>query len=108
MVCHETNRAYCEAMGDLSQKPWSEAEQWQKSSAEAGVQFAMQNPDASVDAQHNAWCADKLAAGWKYGPVKDADKREHPCLVAYAELPVAQRRKDLLFRAVVWAMTAPV
>jgi hypothetical protein len=24
-VCHETNRAYCETLGDNSQPPWEEA-----------------------------------------------------------------------------------
>lgn len=103
-VCHEVNRSICEASGDFSQKSWNEAEQWQRDSALRGVQFAMDNPGASADAQHNAWLNDKLNDGWVYGPVKDADAKVHPCICAYDELPFEQRVKDHAFKAVVKAM----
>jgi len=56
---------------------------------------------------HAAWLALKVAEGWIYGPVKDADAKTHPCCVPYSELPQAQRVKDFLFRAVVNAMRMP-
>jgi hypothetical protein len=102
-VAHETNRAYCVTIGDGSQKPWSAAEQWQRDSAIKGVQYAIDHPDGPPSAQHDAWTADKLADGWVYGPVKDADAKTHPCLVPYDALPVEQRIKDYLFVAVVAA-----
>ena len=102
-VCHETNRAYCETIGDHSQKPWDQAEPWQRESAVRGVLFAFANPDAPPSAQHEAWLQDKIDHGWKFGPVKDAEKKEHPCMVPYPELPVEQRIKDHLFRGVVQA-----
>ena len=104
IVCHEANRAWCEANGDGSQKPWAHAEQWQRESAVKGVAFALANPDAGDSAQHDAWIADKTADGWKYGTVKDADKKEHPCLVPFGELPEFQRKKDALFVAIVRAL----
>lgn len=104
-VCHEANRAYCETIGDTSQRPWLEAEEWQRESAIQGVTFALASPSAPACAQHDAWVADKRAAGWTYGPVKDAAKKQHPCIVPYAELPVEQRRKDALFKAIVRALT---
>lgn len=75
-VCHEANRAYCTSIGDTSQKPWDEAEAWQRNSALAGVQFALSHPDASVSAQHEAWLLDKQRDGWKFGPVKDPTKKD--------------------------------
>ena len=36
-ICHESNRAYCETLGDQSQPPWSEAPDWQKESAVNGL-----------------------------------------------------------------------
>lgn len=105
-VCHEANRALCAALGDDSQKPWAEAADWQRESAIKGVQFAMDNPDADPSAQHAAWCRDKLAAGWAYGPEKNEAMRQHPCLVAYDLLPVGQKAKDHIFRAIVRAMLA--
>lgn len=102
-ICHETNKAYCDSIGDTSQKHWNEAEQWQRQSAIRGVQYAEGHMDAPASAQHDSWAADKLRDGWKFGEVKDADKKEHPCLVPYAKLPIEQRTKDHLFKAVVRA-----
>lgn len=104
-VCHEANRAYCQSIGDNSQLPWEEAAAWQRESAIKGVEYALTNPDAPASAQHEAWLKDKLADGWKYGPVKDAEKKEHPCCVPYEELPVEQQKKDALFKAVVAALS---
>jgi hypothetical protein len=103
-VCHEVNRALCEAYGDSSQKPWDEADQWQRDSAVKGVEYSIANPDAPPSAQHDAWMRDKDADGWCWGPVKDARTKEHPCMVPYEQLPVEQRAKDHLFRAVVRAL----
>ncbi len=102
-VCHATNREFCQTIMDDSQKPWGQAEEWQRQSAIKGVQFALENPNAPASAQHDAWLADKIKDGWIYGPVKDAASKEHPCLVSYAHLPLDQRIKDYLFKAVVKA-----
>ncbi|MDE2104906.1 MAG: hypothetical protein KGL39_47150 [Patescibacteria group bacterium] len=104
-VCHEANREYCRLIGDYSQEHWDRAEQWQRDSAVRGVEYALSNPEASASAQHEAWLADKLRDGWKYGSVKDPEKKEHPCCVPYDELPVEQRRKDSLFKAVVKSLS---
>ena len=99
-VCHEVNRAYCAAIGDHSQPAWASAPEWQRESAAKGVRFALGNPSDS----HESWLAEKRQAGWKYGPVKDPEAREHPCFVPYDDLPIEQRVKDYLFLAVVRAM----
>ena len=106
-IAHETNKAYCQSIGDHSQPPWSTAPEWQKQSAVKGVEFHLGchavgvTPAAS--ASHDSWLAEKQADGWKFGLVKDAAKKEHPCFVPYGELPVEQRLKDYLFSAVVAA-----
>jgi hypothetical protein len=103
-VCHQANKSWCELNGDTSQKDWYLAEQWQRDSAIAGVKFRFDNPSAKEDAQHNAWMADKIKDGWVYGEVKDAEKKIHPCLVPFEELPVFQQKKDALFCAIVDAL----
>jgi len=105
-VCHEANRAYCESLGDASQQPWEQAPDWQRTSAINGVQFALDHPDAKPSDSHESWLAEKRATGWKFGPVKDPEKKEHPCFVPYADLPPSQRAKDMLFLAVVRALAA--
>lgn len=100
IVCYEANRAFCAYNGDLSQKPWDEAEQWQRDSAIAGVNFLFINATASDSALHNNWSKDKIADGWVYGEVKDPVAKTHPCLVPFDQLPADQQFKDKLFRAV--------
>jgi hypothetical protein len=100
-VCHEVNRAYCMAIGDNSQPSWENAPEWQKQSAIKGVDFHIVNPDAGPSASHEEWLKVKEADGWKYGPVKDPEKKEHPCYVPYEELPAEQKAKDFIFTAIV-------
>ncbi|SRR6266404_2106534 len=104
-VCHEANRAYCAGLGDNSQAAWEDAPEWQRLSAVKGVEFNIANPTAPASSSHDSWLAVKRADGWKYGPVKDADKKEHPCFVPYEELPEDQKRKDAVFKAIVGALS---
>jgi hypothetical protein len=99
---HETNRAYCIAIGDTSQPSWEDAPEWQRSSAINGVLGVMagNTPEQS----HESWLNEKNAAGWRYGPVKDPEKKEHPCIVRYEDLPAQQQQKDHVYVAVVGAM----
>lgn len=103
-VCHEVNRAYCQALGDDSQPPWCEAPDWQKGSALTGVLMHLDNPNAGPEASHKSWMAQKVQEGWSYGRVKDPEAKTHPCLVPFDDLPVEQQAKDHIFRAVIHAL----
>lgn len=101
-VCHEANRAYCATLGDHSQPPWESAPEWQRESAIKGVELHLTGIHTPQDS-HASWMKQKLDDGWKFGPVKDPAKKEHPCIVPYHQLPIEQRRKDLLFKNIVEA-----
>lgn len=103
-VAHEANRAYCVALGDLSQPAWGDAPEWQRTSAVAGVEFILANPNASHSASHESWLAEKERDGWAWGPVKDAGAKLHPCFVPFDQLPLEQQAKDAMFGAVVRAL----
>jgi hypothetical protein len=107
MVCHEVNRAYCESIGDNSQVPWEQAPDWQKDSAKEGVFNTFTGRITSPRESHTLWMAKKEAEGWKYGPVKNVETKEHPCLVPYDELPNSQRAKDAIFYAICKFMKDP-
>lgn len=96
-ACYNVNRAYCESMGDYSQPRWENAYEWQKSSVLNGVIFHLNNPNSKPSDSHENWMKEKLETGWKYGEVKDPEKKEHPCMVPYDQLPEHQRLKDTLF-----------
>lgn len=100
-VAHEVNRAYCLALGDSSQPAWEDAPDWQRESAINGVNFHLANPDAGPNHSHNEWLREKESAGWKWGAVKDPEKKEHPCFLPYDQLPTDQKAKDFIFSAVV-------
>ena len=104
MICHSINAAYCQSLGDDSQPIWDDAPEWQKQSIIAGVEMHIANPDATPEQSHESWYKQKEAEGWKYGEVKDVEKKEHPCFLPYEELPQAQKSKDYLFRATVHLM----
>ena len=100
-ICHETNRAYCLSLGDKSQAAWDEAPEWQRTSCINGVRHHLEHPDTTPEGSHEVWLAEKREAGWKYGPVKDAEKKEHPCCLPYSELSESDKAKDYIFRAIV-------
>lgn len=101
---HEMNRLYCQFIGDYSQVPWPSAPAWQRNSAIAGVKAVLDGTATTHEEQHELWMEHKLAEGWTYGEVKDAERKTHPCMVPFAELPASQRVKDKIFRAVVEGM----
>jgi ryanodine receptor 2 len=43
---------------------------------------------------HDVWAQRRLAEGWTWGPRRDDSTRQHPCLVAYAELPDSEKQYD--------------
>jgi hypothetical protein len=106
-VCHDANRAWCMANDDFSQPTWGDAPDWQINSAIDGVEHALKYPDAEPEDSHQNWWANKIAEGWVYGPVKDPEKKTHPCMVPYGMLPEFQRKKDALFLAIVKALSDP-
>uniref|UniRef100_A0A6I8PDZ5 Ryanodine receptor 2 n=1 Tax=Ornithorhynchus anatinus TaxID=9258 RepID=A0A6I8PDZ5_ORNAN len=44
---------------------------------------------------HELWVMNKVELGWQYGPVRDDNKRQHPCLVEFAKLPEQERNYNL-------------
>jgi hypothetical protein len=40
--------------------------------------------------------------GWKYGEKRDVEKKTHPDLLPFYDLPQDERDKDAIFLALVW------
>lgn len=101
-AAHEVNRVYCLTLGDASHVPWELAPEWQRVSTRAGVEKALAG--ATPEESHASWLALKTQEGWVYGPVKDLERKTHPCMRPYQELPPEQQRKDHLYLSVVRSM----
>ena len=43
---------------------------------------------------HEIWAQQRLKDGWKFGPARNDERKEHPCLVPYANLPDSEKQYD--------------
>ena len=107
MACHGANAAYAGSLGEKPAPPWDKMDEAHKQARCRDVLHIAENPDLGDEAAHKSWMEAKLKEGWVFGEQKDAEKKTHPCLVPYAELPKEQQFKDALFRAIVLSL-APV
>jgi hypothetical protein len=97
---HASWYAYAVLAKGEAGEPWATAPEWQKASCRDAARFHFDLYIRGVpssewpELSHKNWLAFKAADGWIYGPTKDAEKKTHPCMVAYAALPESQRAKD--------------
>lgn len=84
--------------------PWDKARQELRDSVLDGVRHALAHPELTPEQSHENWLRFKQADGWVYGPVKSDDRKIHPCLLPYDQLPEDQKVKDRLFLAIVRAL----
>ncbi|MBQ4140510.1 MAG: Ryanodine receptor Ryr [Clostridia bacterium] len=43
---------------------------------------------------HEVWSESRIREGWSYGERRDDEKKHHPCLVPYEELPESEKDYD--------------
>ena len=43
---------------------------------------------------HEVWAKSRMDQGWTYGPARDDERKIHPCLVPYEELPEEEKDYD--------------
>ncbi len=90
-ICHACWVAYQIGAGQEYHLEPTEAD---LNSHASGLAAILANPELTPEASHENWMAYRLSEGWKYGPVKDPAKKEHPDLVPFAELPLVEQQKD--------------
>ncbi len=104
IMCHAINRGICSAIGDHVMPPWDECPETMRKSVLEGVMTHRDNPELAPRQSHERWLEFKVNDGWSWGPKKDYDKKTHPQMLPYDELPAEQRLKDHVFKAVVLVM----
>lgn len=109
-ICYAADRAYGTALGGsevirgtAAGSRWSRAPVRHRQFVVDSVLALQAHPTLTPEQLHERWRAETVAHGWGYGPVKDTKAKQHPCCVPYAELSAEQRRRDLLFMAIVRA-----
>ena len=43
---------------------------------------------------HEVWAENRIKQGWTYGEERNDEKKLHPCLVPYEELPESEKEYD--------------
>lgn len=43
---------------------------------------------------HELWAQTRIEQGWSYGTERNDDKKHHPCLVPYEDLPESEKEFD--------------
>ena len=43
---------------------------------------------------HDVWAETRIKQGWTYGEQRDDQKKKHPCLIPYEELPDSEKEYD--------------
>ena len=43
---------------------------------------------------HEVWAKARIEQGWTYGEVRNDERKKHPCLVPYSELPEVEKEYD--------------
>jgi len=47
-----------------------------------------------AESAHDVWATRRLSEGWTLGAKRDDLKKQHPCLVPYADLPESEKDYD--------------
>ena len=43
---------------------------------------------------HEVWAKNRIEQGWSYGPERNDERKENPCLVPYGDLPDSEKKYD--------------
>jgi ryanodine receptor 2 len=43
---------------------------------------------------HDIWAIGRINEGWTWGPVRNDELKQHPCLIPYADLPESEKEYD--------------
>lgn len=104
-IYHENIRMLQEINSEKVSPPWEDTPDWMIEGTFDSINFHLANPAASASASHENWMGEKIRTGWRFGPVKDPDKKTHPLLIPFSELPAEQQMKDILGKALIDTMS---
>lgn len=101
IIAYNILAAYSKAIGEPEPVPFGELSDERRQGYVDGVNYVLANPEAGPSAQHDMWLIAKQKDGWTWGETKDEEKKTHPAILPFEELPEPQRAKDSIFRAAV-------
>lgn len=96
-VSHEIVRGYREAIGDGTCPPWVQTTKDERMAAAQQVVTVLKFPALTAAELHSGFVDTMRDRGWTFGEVMDEEKKTHPLLVDYDQLPLQNRIEDALF-----------
>ena len=102
-IAYEANRSCALAIdgGDFP-PPWDATGDWLQKNWQTAVASVLSGD--CPEQRHRAFVEKMTKEGWKYGPETDAEKKEHPDIVLYADLPPDRRLKNQVYADVILAV----
>ncbi len=58
------------------------------------LHFTNQEIDRLAKQEHGRWTKEREQRGWRYAPNRDNDRKLHPSLVLWEDLPESEKEKD--------------
>ena len=105
-ICHEAIRAYAIQFDGRDRGPWEEMDTEYQESYLTGVDYITSPEAMSAEERHAEWLENHLADAWVLGDERDDEKKTHPNMLPYEELPFEQRAKDAIFASMVTSLIA--
>lgn len=82
----------------INPEPWEQRdEKFKKNMIRAVARQCGKGLLESPKKLHDAWVVAYEKMGWKYGPVRNVEKKEHPDMVSFNKLGRKEQEKDWVF-----------
>jgi hypothetical protein len=96
-IAYKLDQAYQVAISGESRPNWHELKPEDRKNITDRAIYYLTDPNAVVSSLHERWAHTKYSEGWSYAPQFSEEKKHHPMLVSYADLPLSRRVGDTLF-----------
>jgi hypothetical protein len=99
-IDQEDNRAAARRIPDvlalvgLGLATQEEAKSAKKTTAEEIAPYIEPHIELLAEAEHDGWMAQRAKNGWTYGTPRDDDRKLHPLMRPYSDLPESEKEKD--------------
>ena len=99
-VIHSANRAYVDAIGGRAFNPtWEEYGESKRQDLINAIINTVKDPQ-TPQASHENWCVAMEKAGWSKDIKLDYNRKTHPNMVPYDQLPFEEQFKDQLYMGI--------
>ncbi|GBC62521.1 hypothetical protein DENIS_3493 [Desulfonema ishimotonii] len=98
---HQHLKAFRESLGDYTLPDWEETTKHNREMGVRFVRYTLANQSITPESHHEKWVANMAKRGWRHGNERNPDKKTHPCMVPWEDLPYHEQAKTVLMIATV-------